>query len=219
METQDTDGPLMTFVTSRLVDTAQVIALRGDALSAPRCLESLLRWKRAFLGRSTDGLLAALCSLLGRRAEAAEHFEDALSLCRRAGYWPELAWTCLDYAEALSSGGADADHEHALRLLEEGLERSQALGMTPLSRLMIAAHAQLTGAARSLRSLPDGLTKREVDVLRLITRGLTNAEIADRLFISQMTVAKHVHNLLDKTGMANRAEAAVYATRSGLDRQ
>jgi DNA-binding NarL/FixJ family response regulator len=55
--------------------------------------------------------------------------------------------------------------------------------------------------------------------LRLIARGFTNAKIADRLFISQMTVAKHVHNLLDKTGMANRAEAAAYATRSGLDRQ
>ena len=55
--------------------------------------------------------------------------------------------------------------------------------------------------------------------LRLIARGFTNAEIADWLFVSQMTVAKHVHNLLDKTGMANRAEAAVYATRSGLDRQ
>ena len=91
--------------------------------------------------------------------------------------------------------------------------------MTPLSRLMLAAHARLTGAIRSPRSLPDGLTKREVDVLRLIARGFTNAKIADRLFISQMTVAKHVHNLLDKTGMANRAEAAAYATRSGLDRQ
>jgi DNA-binding CsgD family transcriptional regulator len=219
MDTQDCDGPLMTFVTSRLINAAQVIALCSDALLAPRCLQSLLHWKSAFLGRSTDGLIAALCSLLGRRAEAAEHFEEALCFCRRAGYWPELAWTCLDYGEALSRGGDDADHRHALLLLEEGLERSQALGMTPLSRLILAAHARLTGAARRLPVMPDGLTRREVDVVRLIAKGFTNAEIADRLFISQVTVAKHVHNLLEKTGMANRAEAAVYAARSGLDRE
>jgi DNA-binding NarL/FixJ family response regulator len=88
--------------------------------------------------------------------------------------------------------------------------------MTPLSRLILTARARLTGATRSHRAFPDGLTKREVDVLRLMAKGFTNAEIANRLFISQLTVATHVHNLLDKTGMANRAEAAAYATRCGL---
>lgn len=53
-------------------------------------------------------------------------------------------------------------------------------------------------------------------VLRLMARGFTNVEIAERLFVSPLTVAKHVHNLLGKTGMANRAEAAVYAERHGL---
>jgi predicted ATPase/DNA-binding CsgD family transcriptional regulator len=216
VEVQSTDGPLTVYASWQLIETAQAIVLRGDLLSAPCCLEALRRWKAAFFDKSVDGLMALLCDLLGRRDEAVEHFENALSFCRRAGYWPEFSWTCLDYAEALSRSGVEAERERALPLLEEGLQRSQTLDMTPLSRLILTARARLTGATRSHRAFPDGLTKREVDVLRLMAKGFTNAEIANRLFISQLTVATHVHNLLDKTGMANRAEAAAYATRCGL---
>jgi DNA-binding NarL/FixJ family response regulator len=63
---------------------------------------------------------------------------------------------------------------------------------------------------------PDGLSPREVEVLRLIAAGRTNQEIADRLVISLNTVARHVSNIFAKTGVANRAEAATYATRNGL---
>jgi pimeloyl-ACP methyl ester carboxylesterase/DNA-binding CsgD family transcriptional regulator len=63
---------------------------------------------------------------------------------------------------------------------------------------------------------PDGLTEREVQVLRLIAVGATNQEIADQLSISLNTVARHVSNIFDKTGVANRAEAATYAGRNGL---
>ena len=63
---------------------------------------------------------------------------------------------------------------------------------------------------------PDGLTEREVDVLRLIASGKTNQEIGDELFISAHTVANHAANIFSKTGAANRAEAATYASRNGL---
>ena len=66
------------------------------------------------------------------------------------------------------------------------------------------------------RSLPDGLSAREVEVLRLVAEGLSNREIGERLFISQNTVANHVRAILQKTGCANRTEAAAYAVRSGL---
>jgi DNA-binding NarL/FixJ family response regulator len=55
-----------------------------------------------------------------------------------------------------------------------------------------------------------------MDVLRLITRGLTNKEIGKQLFISTKTVANHVRSILEKTGAANRAEATAYAIRNGL---
>jgi len=91
--------------------------------------------------------------------------------------------------------------------------------MLPLRNRIKAAQGRLSG--QSVRSesppaSPDGLTPREIEVLRLVARGFTNAEIAERLFISPLTAARHVHNLLDKTGMANRAEAVAYATRHGL---
>ena len=63
---------------------------------------------------------------------------------------------------------------------------------------------------------PDGLSAREVEVLRLIAAGRSNQQIADELVISLNTVARHVSNIFDKTGVANRAEAAAYALRRGL---
>ena len=63
---------------------------------------------------------------------------------------------------------------------------------------------------------PDDLTRRQVEVLRLIAAGNTNREIAEALFISPNTVLRHVSNIFAKTGVANRAEAATYAARHGL---
>jgi DNA-binding NarL/FixJ family response regulator len=65
-------------------------------------------------------------------------------------------------------------------------------------------------------SLPDKLSSREVEVLRLVAQGHSNREIGERLFISGNTVANHVRSVLQKTGTANRAEATAYAARHGL---
>ncbi len=60
------------------------------------------------------------------------------------------------------------------------------------------------------------LTEREVQTLRLIAKGLTNQNIAQKLSISERTVGKHVSNILDKLHLANRTQAALYALRRGL---
>jgi pimeloyl-ACP methyl ester carboxylesterase/DNA-binding CsgD family transcriptional regulator len=65
-------------------------------------------------------------------------------------------------------------------------------------------------------SAPDELSQRELDVLRLLAAGRSNQQIADELVISLNTVKRHVSNVFDKTGVANRAQAAAYAKDHGL---
>ncbi|MCB0116414.1 MAG: response regulator transcription factor [Caldilineaceae bacterium] len=64
----------------------------------------------------------------------------------------------------------------------------------------------------------DPLTEREVEVLRLVSRGLSNQEIADSLVVSERTVRTHVSNILSKLHLANRTQAALYALKEGLSR-
>ena len=64
--------------------------------------------------------------------------------------------------------------------------------------------------------LPDGLTPREAEVLKLIADGLTNAEICDQLVISHATVKTHVNRIFSKIGAHDRAQAVRYAFRHGL---
>jgi two-component system, NarL family, response regulator LiaR len=63
---------------------------------------------------------------------------------------------------------------------------------------------------------PDPLTEREVVVLRLISQGMSNREIAERLVITERTVCTHVSNILDKLHLASRTQAALYALKEGL---
>lgn len=64
--------------------------------------------------------------------------------------------------------------------------------------------------------LPDGLTRRETEVLRLIAQGRSNAEISAGLFISEATVKTHINNLFAKIGARDRAQAVTYAYRRGI---
>ena len=76
--------------------------------------------------------------------------------------------------------------------------------------------AALADARPAREDLPDGLTPREAEILGLIAEGLTNAEIAERLVVSQTTVKSHINHLFAKAGVRDRVQAVTYAYRTGL---
>ena len=83
-------------------------------------------------------------------------------------------------------------------------------------KLMSAVAAKEEPATASQAALPEDLTERELEVLRLIAEGLNNREIADKLVISAKTVKTHVSNILGKLHLEDRTQAAIYALRHGL---
>ena len=108
------------------------------------------------------------------------------------------------YREALDTG------KIAARLREE-VKAGRLDGAAVDAALRAAGHQ-----VRRNREWPAGLTAREVEVLRLLARGLSQKEIAERLVISRKTASNHVEHIYAKIGVSNRAMASLFATRRGL---
>jgi DNA-binding NarL/FixJ family response regulator len=85
-------------------------------------------------------------------------------------------------------------------------------------RLLDRFASRLPSADETTPAALGNLTEREVEVLRLVSRGLSNAEIAKELFVSETTVKTHVGHVLTKLGLRDRVQAAVFAYESGLVR-
>ncbi len=163
-----------------------------------------------------DRVLGLLAQTMGNLDQAMSHFEDSLAFCRKAGYRPELAWTCCDYADMLLQRNGEGDRAKAMSLLDDSLAISSELGMRPLME-RVAVRQEGMGLQQSKSpDYPDSLSHREVEVLRLVALGRTNRKIGEELFITSNTVARHISNIFTKTGVSNRAEAATYASRQGL---
>ena len=156
---------------------------------------------------AADRYLGMLAATLGEDDRAAGHFEAALHLNRQMGASTWLAHTAYEYGRMLLSRG---ESSHGEQLLAEAALLAETVGMpTLLARVRALAPV-------SSPPLPDGLSIRELDVLRLVARGLSNREIGAKLFISEHTAANHVRGILRKTACANRTEATAYAYRRGL---
>jgi DNA-binding NarL/FixJ family response regulator len=135
------------------------------------------------------------------------------------GARPELARTCLDYAEMLSRRSGARDIVRAADLLTEaGLmfdELAMPAFVSRASELASWINAAVPAPAVETR-YPDRLSAREVEVLLLVARGRSNQQIADDLVLSVKTVARHISNIFNKTGVSNRSAATAYAFEHGL---
>ena len=205
--------------TTARLGLALLAAQRGDVAGAQEqyaALESQRGLMLVLGGMANDRLLGLLARTMGQLDQAALHFEDALIFCREAGYRPELAWAGHDYAHALLQRINPGDREKAMSLLDEALAISTELGMRPLTERVVALQARTESPAVQAPVYPDGMTLREVDVLRLVASGKTDREIADELVVAEGTVGRHISNIYAKTDVSNRSEATRYALRKQL---
>ncbi len=163
-----------------------------------------------------DRLLGLLAHTAGMLEDSAAHFEAALEFTGKAGYQLELAWTCHDYAELLLDRGEPSGVAKAISLIDDGLETSRETGLVAIEKRIIGLQERARTMSAPAAPYPDGLTNREVEVLRVVAAGMSNREIGEELFISENTVIRHVSNIFSKTGSTNRAQAAVYAERNNL---
>jgi DNA-binding NarL/FixJ family response regulator len=140
-----------------------------------------------------------------------EWLREALNGFNTAQLPLETALCRLDLARAFGEESPlVAVSEARMALLE--FERLTAARQVDAAQSLLRRLGARVSPARSGGS---NLTRREKDVLTLLGEGLSNPEIAERLFISRKTVEHHVGNVLDKLGLRNRSEAAAYAVRAG----
>jgi len=158
--------------------------------------------------------LGLLDLTLDRPEQAVRSFQHAAALATRMEALPMVAMSHEGQARALLALDRPGDRPQAQTLLGEAAATAKELGIHGLAERANALLGEL--AAPAAPAWPAGLTGREVEVLRLIAAGHSNRAIAQALFISPNTVLRHVSNIFTKTGVANRAEAAAYATRHGL---
>jgi DNA-binding NarL/FixJ family response regulator len=158
-----------------------------------------------------SGHVALAC---GHADEAREHFEDAVDGYLKSGAPFEAGRARTELARALDALGrgddAGAELNRAIEVFSElkaELEVGRARGV--MASLKHEASSP-RGADRS------GLTKREVEVLRLVAEGLNNQSIAERLFVSDHTVHRHLANILGKLNVSTRAAAVAQAARRGI---
>ncbi|WP_310768124.1 ATP-binding protein [Mycobacterium sp. Z3061] len=148
---------------------------------------------------SADRYLARIAALNGETGAAEAYFTSALEMDRRMGSVVHVAETLARRALfALAHGST----ERAVQWAGEARAVAAPIGQTRVLNLLDPV---MTANG------PDGLTEREVEVLRLLAEGLSNRAIGERLYISSNTAANHVRSILLKTGAANRTQAAMYA--------
>jgi DNA-binding CsgD family transcriptional regulator len=207
-----------------------VAALSFELQLAPREAEALARLRRPEALPVAEGSLELATKLGGRPAEALLLRARALAL-KNAGNWHEafagfeaaqerLAALGMRYEEARTlreaglarlARGRRGDRERAAESLQAARRLFDSIG----ARRDSSATAGIISAAgleRRERAQRSVLSAREQDVARLVASGLTNREIADRLFITEKTAAYHVGTILSKLGFATRAQIASYVS-------
>ncbi len=184
-----------------------------------------------YYGNAVDRILGVIAAHTGNWLGAEEAFENGLLLCQRMGNRPEEAAILYEQARMALMRGEAVERVHTLCaeareiFLACGMERAVAMvdrlydGVDLLNeRAATADPAAMPQTAERAGGigLDQQLTKRELEVLRLVAEGYTDREVADILIISPRTANRHLSNIFMKLDVPGRAAAVAYAVRQGL---
>jgi predicted ATPase/DNA-binding CsgD family transcriptional regulator len=204
-------------VLGKLADVAQ--AREDDARAAALYRESLdFWWSQGELGavEILTGLARLAAKKKGRPESAVRLFAAAEAIQKRVG---------LTLAPALRAKNERALSAARGTLGQEGFDAAwTAGGNLPLEQAIAEAHTVAADVGQAAQAEPDsrasaalsGLSPRELEVLRLVAEGLTNAQVAERLFLSPRTVNAHLNSIYHKLGVSSRSAATRFAVEYGL---
>jgi ATP/maltotriose-dependent transcriptional regulator MalT len=162
---------------------------------------------------SANEILVRIAAASGRPAEA----QPALAELERAlGRYelPLLRAAVLSARSVLAA--ADGDDARAAELMEDAAALYGDAGFVHEAEMARRGRPKSRAAAPAAGASDTPLTQREMEVLRLVARGLSEREVADRLFISQHTAHRHLSNIRLKLNASTQAAAVAHAARSGL---
>jgi DNA-binding NarL/FixJ family response regulator len=202
-----------------LVRAMTGVADRDGAAAALAELSSIATLVATPTLRASASFAAGFVALSDGKADAArQHLEDAVDFYLQSGAPFELARARVELARALAAlGRTEAAAEEARRAMElfSELKAEHEMART---RTVIDSIASSVSPSTREPSAPShgGLTKREIEVLRLVAEGLSNQTIAERLFVSDHTVHRHLANILSKLSVSTRAAAVAQAARRGI---
>ena len=209
-ERNESAAPWMLFGAAH--SRALAAVLDGDANAAHRHLHRMEELQPGHL----VFLHAHVMLLAGEADEAVGRLRSRLEdLPADAAY--ARPWTQYELAVALLElGRAGAHAAEARQLLDSARSDAAAAGLVELGRRIEHLQQSLDVGPKRTRELPDGLTARELEVIRLLANGMTDKQIGEALFISPKTVGNHVTHVREKTRCANRAEVVRYASERSL---
>jgi DNA-binding CsgD family transcriptional regulator len=181
------------------IDAAREAAAALEALAASAENKRVSAYAERAQGRVAS---------LGEPGSGLDRLERAIAVFARLGMELEVGRTRLDLARGLRG----VDRQAAIAEGRNAMSALHAAGAGYERDVAAALLRELGDESRPLASRAvDELTRREVEVLRLLGEGLTNAEIGGRLFISTKTAGNHVSSILMKLGLRNRSQAAALA--------
>jgi DNA-binding CsgD family transcriptional regulator len=152
--------------------------------------------------------LGQAAAALGHLSPAVEDLRTAASICDTNGARGYAVQARVELAAALTRRQAPGDRDEALAALAAAAREADQLGMVPFTEWSGRLQAELTAAAAG----GSPLSPRELEVARLVGRGLTNKQIGQTLYVSERTAENHVQHILTKLGLRNRSQIAAWAS-------